>query len=550
MIDPLTQQEQLQMGMIAFQCSESGMALLSQDGIIRLANAAFHQVLGYENGQLAGEPLHTLLHPRMHAKDISRLESAEEIHFLHLEGYPVHAHAALKLLEPSTASNCAFLLELKKTTPFRSLQHASGETAVSLPSLEEALDKIPDGFICIDSYSRFTYMNKAAEQMMKCNRDKLIGRSVWYSFPEAVGTPLYDHYLSCTTTQISSKQELYYAPSNRWFEVHSYPRDNMYSAFFRDITQAKHTEQTLQESESMYRMLADNSTDMIARIALDGMFLYISPASKTLLGYEPEELIGHRVYEFFHPEEFMVQLYQEKMQLSDLHLNLNAYRFRKKDGTYIWFESTARYILNDQGLQTEIISISRDISARKHVERQLLETNELLQKISTVDALTGVANRRGFDECFQREWKQGVRDATALSMILVDIDNFKRYNDSHGHAQGDLCLKKVAVALSQAAERPGDFIARYGGEEFVLLLPATDTRGAYKVAEKLRKAVESLRIVHNRSETTLVTVSLGTATMTPSRDMDPEELFIRADKALYQAKQDGRNLSRIYQCEA
>lgn len=552
MIDPLTQLDSLQLGFMAFQQANSGMAVFSSQNTVLAANAAFHRLLGYTAQQLHGVRLDTLLHPRIHTLSKDRWETLREIHFLHHDGQHVEAQVTITPLDPSNTTNGSFLLQIHKTAVYRSAPLSNEISAVSDPSLTEILDGIPDGFVCLDSLGRFTYINKAAENMMLGSRDVLLGAYIWNSFPEAIGSPLYDHYLSSTATQLPDKLEVYCASINRWLEIRAYPNEHTYCAFLRDITLSKdiEREKSLQESEKMYRMIADNSTDMIARVSLDGVFLYISPASRTLLGYEPDELIGQRVYEYFHPEEFHMHLYQEKLQMSDLNLNLSAYRFRKKDGSYVWFESTARYILNEQGHHTEIISISRDISARKHVEKQLLEANELLQKMSTVDALTGVSNRRGFDECFHREWKQGIRDATPLSMILVDIDYFKRFNDSYGHAEGDICLKQVAAALSRAAERPNDFIARYGGEEFVLLLPETDAKGAIKVAEKLRTAVEKLGIVHTRSDTSYVTISLGTATMIPCRDADPGELFIRADKALYQAKQDGRNLARRYQCEA
>ncbi|MCS7460189.1 sensor domain-containing diguanylate cyclase [Paenibacillus doosanensis] len=414
--------------------------------------------------------------------------------------------------------------------------------------LSAVLENITDGIMNLDALGRFTYVNSAAERMLERSRSELLGTFVWTSFPAAVGTAIYDNYLAAMATQIPASFEFFIPTLNRWLDVRVYPGRHNYTAYFRDITADKTKEKSLRESEAMYRMIADNSTDMIARISMDGTYLYVSPACRTLLGYEPEELIGRCLYDLLHPDYSQVPLADLIAETAKCGMNLRESLARKKDGTYIWFETTARTILDNLGLHKELITISRDISARKHIEKQLLETNELLQKISTVDALTGVANRRGFDECLQREWKQGRRIGAPLSLIIVDIDYFKRFNDTYGHAEGDQCLKLVAESLKKAARRPVDFIARYGGEEFVIILPCTDAAGAQTVAEQLGEHVEELQIPHSRSESSpYITISSGTATMIPSQDVDPKELFLRADKALYQAKQDGRNRVRLYQ---
>ncbi|WP_051620343.1 sensor domain-containing diguanylate cyclase [Paenibacillus sp. UNC451MF] len=417
----------------------------------------------------------------------------------------------------------------------------------STPFLSDILENITDGIFCLDDFGRFTYLNSTAESLLERSRTDLLGASIWTCFPESSGTPLYDYYLAAVTTQTPQTFELWFAPLNKWFEVRTYPGRQMFTTYFRNITMSKNNEIALRESEEMYRMITENSTDMISRIAMDGTYLYVSPATKTLLGYEPEALIGSNVFAMLHPDDFRFADELTEKSLNDVRIDLGSYRIRKKDGTYIWFETTARTILDNSGLNKEVITVSRDITARKHVEKQLRETNELLQKISTVDALTGVANRRGFDECLLKEWKQGSRMSTPLSLILVDIDFFKRYNDSYGHIEGDFCLKRVAESLKKAAKRPGDFIARYGGEEFVIILPSTDALGARTVAEHLREQVELLQIPHTRSEhSPYITISSGTATMIPNHDTEPSELFLRADKALYQAKQEGRNVVRLY----
>ncbi|MBU7318011.1 sensor domain-containing diguanylate cyclase [Paenibacillus oleatilyticus] len=305
-------------------------------------------------------------------------------------------------------------------------------------------------------------------------------------------------------------------------------------------------------SDSLYRTLVEQSTDVVSMHDLSGRILYISPSCRVLLGYEPEELIGTSAYDLFHPEDLTkIPGMMSPMETAP-NLPLSSYRIRTKNGGYVWFETSGRIAddEHDSGNGQTVICISRDISSRKQTEQQLMKTNELLQKISSIDALTGLANRRFFDERFAKEWRHAMRFSTPLSVILLDIDYFKRYNDTYGHHDGDACLQYVAEAMRRAAKRPGDMIARYGGEEFVIVLPVTDGRGALYVGERMRSEVEQLRIPHRGSAvSSFVTASLGVATMIPVRDVSPRELIIRADKALYRAKQEGRNRAIAYRDE-
>jgi diguanylate cyclase (GGDEF)-like protein len=179
------------------------------------------------------------------------------------------------------------------------------------------------------------------------------------------------------------------------------------------------------------------------------------------------------------------------------------------------------------------------------IRRQLLETNQQLERLSTLDTLTGLANRRRFDESLRQEWRRAARDGVPLSLLFCDIDFFKGYNDSYGHLAGDECLVRVAEVLRSTFNRPGDLAARYGGEEFVLILADTNEEGAVRLAEKLRTKIESLAIPHRGSPIgSRLTISLGVATVVPTPRGGAEELIARADAALYAAKQEGRNRVR------
>ncbi|MFO8155986.1 MAG: diguanylate cyclase [Pseudomonadota bacterium] len=184
------------------------------------------------------------------------------------------------------------------------------------------------------------------------------------------------------------------------------------------------------------------------------------------------------------------------------------------------------------------------VRARVHTHMNLKRKTDLLEQYALLDGLTGIPNRRHFDDLFDRETRRCLREGQPLSVVMMDIDHFKGFNDHYGHGAGDLCLQKVAGTLDSVVARPGDLICRYGGEEFVALLPGTDANGAREVAENLRAAVEALAITHEYSSTApVVTLSLGTATLDPHRDSEADRnpLLKRADEALYAAKEAGRN---------
>jgi len=176
------------------------------------------------------------------------------------------------------------------------------------------------------------------------------------------------------------------------------------------------------------------------------------------------------------------------------------------------------------------------------LQQELDDARKELRMISTMDGLTGITNRQGFDEFADIEWKRAIRESIALSLLLVDIDYFKRYNDNYGHQQGDKCLIKVAHALSDSLNRPTDLVARYGGEEFVVLLPNTESEGAVLVAEKLLDKIMNLKIPHESSDVSeYVTISIGVATSMPERTSKYRCFFALADEAMYKAKDSGRN---------
>jgi diguanylate cyclase (GGDEF)-like protein len=203
-------------------------------------------------------------------------------------------------------------------------------------------------------------------------------------------------------------------------------------------------------------------------------------------------------------------------------------------GTELYLAIDAGPIYDEDGKLLAVIETLRDMSVQKKAQAEL-------ERLATYDGLTGIVNRRGFDARLQSEWSRASREHTPLSLLMIDVDHFKRYNDTYGHQMGDECLKKIAKSLSRAAFRPSDLIARYGGEEFAIVLPAIDEEGARVVAARIRDVVATLGITHSGGEGGIVTVSIGVSSLSPDDKMKPEELIALADRALYQAKRIGRD---------
>lgn len=184
----------------------------------------------------------------------------------------------------------------------------------------------------------------------------------------------------------------------------------------------------------------------------------------------------------------------------------------------------------------------RVVLARVRTHARLKRQSDLIERMVLLDALTGIPNRRAFDLAFEREWQRCRRAGTALSLLMMDVDLFKQYNDHYGHGPGDVCLTRVAQALAACARRPGDFVGRYGGEEFVALLADADATTALHQAERLLEAVTTLEIPHAMSKVgSVVSISIGIATALPGDGIDIPTLKAQADRNLYQAKAEGRN---------
>lgn len=295
----------------------------------------------------------------------------------------------------------------------------------------------------------------------------------------------------------------------------------------------------LAAQEANFRLLAETSSDMVTRIGLDETLRYVSPSAKTVVGWAAAQLEGTPAMAGVHADDIA----RVRALVSQLKDGLQTegrlvYRTRHRERGEVWLESCLRVTRDSAtNLINGVVAVSRDMTEHKDLQAKLAD-------LAATDALTRLANRRAFDERFSVEWESAIASKSCLSVIMIDVDHFKLFNDSYGHEAGDRCLQSVAQGLASVVHRPHDLVARYGGEEFAVLLPNTDAAGCAAVAQQLREAVAALGLTHVQNQPLgRVSVSLGGASVVPGQGNTAAVLMKAADAALYVAKRAGRNQS-------
>jgi diguanylate cyclase (GGDEF)-like protein/PAS domain S-box-containing protein len=308
------------------------------------------------------------------------------------------------------------------------------------------------------------------------------------------------------------------------------------------IEERRRLESNLRRSESLYRLLAEESADVITLVDRTGVCTYASPAVRDVLGWDPADLVGQPASVIVHPDDLQQGEETLHLFLSGLDHRFNIVRLLRKDGSYVWIEANIRAMRDPQsGELLELISTMRDVSTRVEREMQLEEAKNRAETLAANDALTDLPNRRAFDEGLANAWREAQQQNTPLSVLMIDIDFFKGYNDSYGHQAGDEALRRVAAAIRQSVRVPNDLPARYGGEEFGVILINANEDLALSIAQRILSQLHQLQIPHTRSPLGYISVSLGVATVLDIGNDTAEDLVAAADRALYAAKREGRN---------
>lgn len=304
------------------------------------------------------------------------------------------------------------------------------------------------------------------------------------------------------------------------------------------------TEEVLYQSRALLASVLNSSLDGIAALQAvrspetgdikDFRCLVVNPVIARAFQRTREEMIGKLMLRKF-LSNIEPELFDKLVEVVETGKSLERDFYYESENA-CWYHFIA--VKLGDGFAITI----RDITARKNIELALQAANQKLAELANQDGLTHVANRRCFNERLQVEWKRLARENQPLTLILLDVDKFKSYNDFYGHLAGDDCLFKIAQTLQKLIRRPADLVARYGGEEFTILLPNTTLEGGIKIAQTIQQAIHNLAILHAQSNVKeIVTVSLGISSLIPNLEIQPDILIGNADKALYKAKEQGRD---------
>ena len=428
------------------------------------------------------------------------------------------------------------------------------------------LDNLPLGAIVLHRDFTVLFWNALLEEWTGIPREEIIGRSLTDCYPHLADSryveriaPLFSEGPSVVFSSQLHKRFIPITDCNGTERVQHTTvtplrfSNDIYALVsiqdVTDLTRLSHDSRDLhhqalleieerKKAEVQLRMAASvfaSTSEGIFVTDANGVIISVNPAFEQITGYSTTDAVGNTpriLNSGKHDQTFYAHIWGSILKEG---LWKGEIWDRRKSGEVYPQHMTISAIRDENGFIRNFAAIISDITERKKIEEQL-------RYLSMRDGLTALFNRRTFDEELESEWRRALRAPSPFSIIILDIDYFKKYNDTYGHQEGDLCLRSVANIVGCSVRRPGDLTARYGGEEFVVLLPLTSADDAAVIAEGIRREVEAVGLEHKTSTVSnVVTVSIGVGTVTPALDQSADELLRLADQALYAAKSEGRN---------
>ncbi len=416
----------------------------------------------------------------------------------------------------------------------------------SLSILHATLESIHDAILVVNSERNVLYYNEGFLKMWNLKKEDVEGKNskdLLNLVKNQIENPeefvkeveeYYEHPEQIVKDILKFKNGKIYERNSFPYRVNGKILGRVW--YSRDITMQKENEKKLLESEKQYRELVESVNSIVLRWTPEGTITFINNFGEEFFKFKKGELIGKNILETIVPEKELFGRDLKKL-MKAIVKNPEKYIYNEnenitKDGKRVWIYWTNKPVFDEENNIVEILSIGTDITERKSFERKL-------EELATTDLLTGLYNRRKFEESLLKEIEEAKRYSKTFSIILLDIDHFKEINDTYGHQVGDYILQTIAKLIRRILRRT-DSVARWGGEEFVIILPNGKIQGAFQLAERLRKTVEETKFPIDKR----CTISLG---VTEYQVGDtPHSILKRADLALYAAKQNGRNRTIKY----
>ena len=536
----------------AFENSTIGITITSLDGRFVQINEAFARMVGRTADELIGVRVRDISHPDERAKDdqtFAEWSAAErtmtvnrEKRYLRPDGTVVLTSLSASAVSGPDGAVEYLIAQMVDITQQRAAEQALAESERRFRTLAVAS---PAGIFSSDFEGRMLYANDRLAEIFAMDAGQVDGQR-WLDRVEP----------SCSTRLVQAAQEaaagggpvtidvrLDERAGGRWVRINlagvtDGDAGGRFVGTIEDITAEVQARNELAAREAEYRVLAEHSGDFIARHDLEGRYLYASPASERLLGYQPEELLGRTAWELgcVHPDDadaarsLKVAVVDEGRETAT-----SAWRVVRRDGSLRWVETAVRAVPDAEGNPHQVVSVTRDVSERKAAELQLAHQ-------AMHDALTGLPNRTLFRDRLEQALRRARRQEGGVAVLFVDLDRFKLINDSFGHAAGDRLLCDVAARL-RSALRPADTIARFGGDELTVL--CEDVHGeadARAIARRIATLFDEPFVVEDGEAFMQASIGIALA----DGGADPDDLLRDADAAMYRAKECGRSRVEVF----
>lgn len=468
-------------------------------------------------------------------------------------------HGAVMIMRDVTVAARVEEALLRSEELFRSATESSLDAIVVLETIRDAGESVVD-------FKVVECNQIALDLLFHRRRQDCMNEALSRIMPSYRNEGLFEHFRKVNESGIPYEEERQVSGTAEWLQYQVVAISDGLTLSVRNITERKAFERRLFENEARIAAILANVQEGIITLNSAGLIRSVNPACSMIFGYSPAEMVG-KPFSLLFPQmaNSLPNVGLVRALMEDMGVGLETTSTAdgvKRDGMLTPLEVSCKPVtLGDESFYTVTLHdiaerqayearLQQNIAELELLRENLNETNEQLSsanhellRLAHLDGLTGLPNRRFFDQTLHMEWMRAVRDRRPIAVIMLDVDHFKRYNDGYGHQAGDECLKLVAGSIQRALRRPADFAARYGGEEFVVILPNTEVEGAELVANVILDDVRNQAIPHANSPTAAwVTVSAGVAfSMLLNAGVDESVLISSADQALYQAKQRGRD---------
>jgi diguanylate cyclase (GGDEF)-like protein/PAS domain S-box-containing protein len=532
----------------AFEKSAIGMTITGLDARFLRVNEAFGRMVGRSVEELTGFPVREISHPDEWEADRELVEELvanpgaivqREKRYLRPEGAEVLALLSVSAVADADGATQYLIAQMVDITQQREAERALAESEQRFRTLAVAS---PAGIFSLDFKGRIVYANDRLCEIFGMDPAEVDGWQWLERVDPDSRAPLLQvaESLAAGGGRVALDIKLTPDAGARWVRIHvaTVTEDRRFVGAIDDVSAEVEARNELALREAEYRVLAEHSGDCLSRHDLEGRYLYVSPASESMLGYKPEELLGRTAGElgFIHPDDVAaVGALKADVVGGDIGNTTAAWQVVRPDGTIRWVETAVRAVPDAQGRPYQVVAVTRDVSERKDAEKRL--AHQALH-----DALTGLPNRALFLDRLEHALARAERHSGGIAVMFVDLDRFKLINDSFGHAAGDRLLCDVAERLRRVL-RPADTIARFGGDELTVLCEDLDGEaGARAIAERIAELFEEPFVVEDGEAFLQASVGIALA----GDGATPEDLIRDADAAMYRAKDRGRARIEVF----